>query len=313
MAREGLPAELVSGGGQELSTVLVRSPEIGALAFVGGRSNGGKVAAALLDTGKRHMLEQEGLNAWGIWDFSDWAGLATHMKKGFEYGKQRCTAYPRFVVQRDLVDEFLATYLPVASALRFGHPLAVESDDDDLPELDFGPLISAAKASELAGRVDDALMRGAVPLYRGRLSDGLFVEGQDTSAYAAPVTLLAPPGASRLMHEEPFGPVDTIIVVDTEAELLAQMNASNGSLVASIACDDTEHATRLAGEVQAFKVGINKPRSRGDREETFGGRGASWRGCFVGGELLVQAVTQGPANEQLYGNFPDHNRYPANV
>jgi acyl-CoA reductase-like NAD-dependent aldehyde dehydrogenase len=48
--------------------VLVRSPEIGALAFVGGRSNGGKVAASLLDTGKRHMLEQEGLNAWGIWE-----------------------------------------------------------------------------------------------------------------------------------------------------------------------------------------------------------------------------------------------------
>ncbi len=313
MAREGLPAELISGGGQELSAVLVRSPELGALAFVGGRSNGGKVAAALLDTGKRHMLEQEGLNAWGIWNFSDWAGLAAHIKKGFEYGKQRCTAYPRFVIQRDLVDDFLATYLPVVSAIRLGHPLAVESDDDDLPELDFGPLISAGKATELAARVADALMRGAVPLYRGRVADGRFLDGQDTSAYAAPVTLLAPPGGSRLMHEEPFGPVDTIIVVDTEAELLAQMNASNGALVASIACDDPEHATRLAAEVQAFKVGINQPRSRGDREETFGGRGSSWRGCFVGGELLVQAVTQGPDNELLYGNFPDHNRYPANI
>ena len=313
MVAEGLPAELVSGGGQELSAVLVRSPEIGALAFVGGRSNGGKVAAGLLDTGKRHMLEQEGLNAWGIWDFSDWDGLAGHLKKGFEYGKQRCTAYPRFVVQRDLVDEFLATYLPVVSAIRLGHPLAVESADDDLPELDFGPLISASKATELAARVEDALLRGAVPLYRGRVVDGRFLDGQDTSAYAAPVTLLAPPGGSRLMHEEPFGPVDTIIVVDTEAELLAQMNASNGALVASIACDDTEHATRLATEVQAFKVGINKPRSRGDRAETFGGRGSSWRGCFVGGELLVQAVTQGPENELLYGNFPDHNRYPANI
>lgn len=64
MARAGLPATLVSGGGAELSTVLVRSAEIGALAFVGGRSNGGKVAAQLLDTGKRHMLEQEGLNTW---------------------------------------------------------------------------------------------------------------------------------------------------------------------------------------------------------------------------------------------------------
>ena len=50
--------------------------------------------------------------------------------------------------------------------------------------------------------------------------------------------MLAPPGASRLMHEEPFGPVDSIIVVDTEAELLAQMNASNGALVATISNDD---------------------------------------------------------------------------
>src|SRR5436309_6993256 len=123
MHRAGLPATLLSGGGEELSEVLVRAPEIGAVAFVGGRSNGGKVAAALLDTDKRHMIEQEGLNAWGVWEFSDWSGLATHLKKGFEYGKQRCTAYPRFVVQRDLVDKFLDVYLPVVKSIRFGHPL----------------------------------------------------------------------------------------------------------------------------------------------------------------------------------------------
>src|SRR6185436_9245970 len=128
MHRAGLPATLVSGGGEELSEVLVRAPEIGAVAFVGGRSNGGKVAAALLDTDKRHMIEQEGLNAWGIWEYSRWDELAAHVKKGFEYAKQRCTAYPRFVVQRDLVDQFLAMYLPVLASIRFGHPLAVEAD-----------------------------------------------------------------------------------------------------------------------------------------------------------------------------------------
>src|SRR3954447_9742461 len=313
MAREGLPVSLLSGSGAELSSVLVRSPEIGALAFVGGRSNGGKVGAGLLDTGKRHMLEQEGLNAWGIWEFSDWASLAKHLKKGFEYGKQRCTAYPRYVVQRELVDRFLAMYLPVVQSLRFGHPLAVEADGDELPVLDFGPVISAGKAEELRSQVTDALLRGAVPLYRGSLADGRFIEGQDTSAYVAPVAMLAPGGASSLLHAEPFGPVDTIVVVDSEAELLAQMNASNGALVASIACDDEDKARRLAREVQAFKVGINKPRSRGDRAEPFGGRGASWLGCCVGGELLVQAVTQGPENELLYGNFPEHSRYPASI
>jgi acyl-CoA reductase-like NAD-dependent aldehyde dehydrogenase len=303
----GLPATLVSGSGQELSDVLVRSPEIGALAFVGGRTNGMTIAAGLLDTGKRHILEQEGLNTWGIWEFSQWELLAGHLRKGFEYGKQRCTAYPRYVVQRDLVDRFLATYLSVVSSVRFGHPAA--SPDGALPELDFGPLISASKAAELNARVADALRGGGVPLYRGSLSAGHFLPGQDISAYCAPACLLAPPGSARLMHEEPFGPVDTVIVVDTENELLAQMNASNGALVASLACDDEDLAGRLARDVRAFKVGINQPRSRGDRAEPFGGRGASWRGAFVGGDLLVHAVTEGPG--QLYGNFADYARYPA--
>ena len=338
MAREGLPVTLLSGSGEELSEVLVRASEIGAVAFVGGRSNGGKVAAALLDSDKRHFIEQEGLNAWGIWEFSQWDLLAGHLKKGFEYGKQRCTAYPRFVIQRDLADEFLDMYLPMIKSVRFGHPLAVSAvpprdpgfsaprpgsglsrsgsaapDYASLSELDFGPLISSAKADELRRKVDEAIRHGAVPLHRGSRAQGHFLDGQDTSAYAAPVALLAPPGRSGLMHAEPFGPVDTIVVVDTEEELMSAMNASNGALVASLAMDDEELAAKLAKDVQAFKVGINRPRSRGDRGEPFGGRGASWKGAFVGGDLLVQAVTVGPDGEHLYGNFPDGSRYPADI
>src|SRR5262249_27604078 len=153
---------------------------------------------------KRHFIEQEGLNAWGVWEFSQWELLAGHLKKGFEYGKQRCTAYPRFVVQREHVDEFLDVYLPVVRSVRFGHPLAVQAQGDPLPELDFGPLISAAKADELRRKVDEAIKAGAVPLYRGKLDRGCFLDGQDQSAYVAPVALLAPPGRSRLMHAEPF-------------------------------------------------------------------------------------------------------------
>jgi acyl-CoA reductase-like NAD-dependent aldehyde dehydrogenase len=309
--REGLPIALVSGSGGRLSSALVRASEIGCLAFVGGRSTGGQVAAALVDTGKRHFLEQEGLNAWGVWEFSQWDTLAAHLKKGFEYAKQRCTAYPRYVVQRHLFDQFLEMYLPVVSSVRFGHPLAVVNDDDPLPDLDYGPVITIDKAAELAGKVDEAIVKGGVPLYRGSLADGRFIPGQDTSAYVPPVAILAPPPSCALHHAEPFGPVDTIVVVDSEAELLAAMNASNGALVTSLACDDDALARRLSTELHAFKVGINKPRSRGDRDEPFGGRGASWKGAFVGGDLLVQAVTDGAdPNERLYGNFPSYSLYP---
>lgn len=309
-AREDLPVTLVSGAGRELSAALVRGSEIGCVSFVGGRDAGAHVAAAVLDLGKRHILEQEGLNCWGVWEYSDWEKLGGQIRKTFDYAKQRCTAYPRFVVQRKLFDRFLAAYLPAVRGVRFGHPLAVENAGDPLPELDFGPLINDAKAKELAGQVDEAITRGGVPLYRGTLADGHFLPGQDTSAYLAPVTILEPPPSSPLRHAEPFGPVDTVVLVDTEAELLAAMNASNGALVASLSCDDEVTANRLAREVRAFKVGIGKPRSRGDRDEEFGGYGASWHGAYVGGELLVRAVTEGPAGERLPGNFRDYTLQP---
>ncbi|MEV4064586.1 aldehyde dehydrogenase family protein [Nonomuraea dietziae] len=304
--REGLPLTLVSGGGAELSPVLVGARELGCVSFVGGRDAGAQVATSLAErTGlqdRRHVLEQEGLNCWGVWEYSGWELLTTQIRKSFDYGKQRCTAYPRFVVQRELFHDFLAAYLAAVRDLRYGHPLLVEAPDDPLPELDFGPLINAAKAKELAEQVEEAIAKGAVPLYRGPA-----VEGE---AYFAPVALLDPPRSSPLFHAEPFGPVDTVVLVDTEAELLAAMNASNGALVATISCDAPETAERLAPEVRAFKVGINQPRSRGDRQELFGGLGASWRGAFVGGELLVRAVTQGPSGERLPGNFPGYTMLP---
>ncbi|MEU7577075.1 aldehyde dehydrogenase family protein [Streptomyces sp. NPDC041068] len=306
-AREGLPVTLVSGSGGELSEALVRAPEIGCVSFVGGRDTGAAVATAVADLGKRHILEQEGLNTWGIWNHTDWDAFAALVPKLFDYGKQRCTAYPRFVVQRTLFDEFLAAYLPAVRTVRVGHPLAVVHPEDPFPALDFGPLINAAKAKELDDRVTEAVDRGAVPLYRGAREAGRFLPGQDTSAYLHPVTLLDPPPSSPLHHAEPFGPVDTIVLVDTEAELLAAMNASNGALVATLSTDDPATYERLAPQIRAFKVGRGAPRSRGDREELFGGFGASWRGAFVGGELLVRAVTQGSAGERPPGNFPSHH------
>jgi acyl-CoA reductase-like NAD-dependent aldehyde dehydrogenase len=252
----------------------------------------------------------EGLNGYGIWEYSDWPALAQQLRKGFEYGKQRCTAYPRYVIQRDLFPQFVEMYLPVLASLRVGHPLLVSGDEHGLPALDFGPLINSKKVEELRVMYREAIRKGAVSLYEGQLDESLFLPRQDTSAYTPPAALMNVPRNCALYHNEPFGPIDTLVVVDSIEELIAEMNVSGGSLVASIACDDTTLAMRIAGELRAFKVGHNATRSRGDRAEPFGGAGASWKGCFVGGEYLVQAVTQGPAGERLYGNFAEYTLLP---
>jgi acyl-CoA reductase-like NAD-dependent aldehyde dehydrogenase len=308
--RAGAPFSLVSGSGGQLSEALVRHDCIDCMAFVGGRATGRDVATNLYDRNKRYMLEMEGVNAWGIWEFSKWDSLGAAIKKGFEYAKQRCTAYPRYVIQRKLFPRFLEIYIPILSDLQWGHPLLVSSPDSPLPHLDFGPVINAAKVEELAGMRAEALMGGAIPIYEGRARGEAFLPGMDISAYAAPSAVLMPPRSSRIYFNEPFGPLDSIVIVDREEELIAEMNVSNGNLVSSVACDDTQHAANIAMELRAFKVGINKVRSRGDREEVFGGLGQSWKGCFVGGKYLVQAVTHGPGMDRPFGNFPDYTLMP---
>lgn len=310
--REGLPVSLISGSGRILSEALVTHEAVDCLSYVGGKSNGRSIASSLYNVDKRYMLEMEGINTYGVWDFSDWDNLAKQIKSGFKYGKQRCTAYVRFVIQRNLFPKFLEMYLPVLKSLTYGHPLLVEEGETELPDYDFGPLINSNKVSELDVMYNDALSKGAVSIYQGELNDGLFLPNQDTSAYYAPASLLNLPRNADLYHHEPFGPLDSIILVDHKNELINEMNVSNGALVSSIACDNEQDAQEIASQLRGYKVGINKMKSRGDNEATFGGIGESWKGCFVGGKYLVEAVTKTDDDKKLYGNFPEYTLLPEN-
>ena len=311
--RCGLPVTLVSGSGGELSDVLVKNEAINCLSFVGGRYNGRNIADALASVHKRYMLEMEGVNTYGIWNYSDWQSLGEQLQKGYDYGKQRCTAYVRFVVERRLFPQFLETYTEAIRTLKVGNPTLVDRATDALPNLAFGPVINAAQAADLDRLYSDALKTGATPFYEGRLDDALFLPGQDRSAYRAPRALVNLPRQSELYFKEPFGPIDSIVLVDRVEELVGEMNISNGALVAALASDDLKWAERTAKEVRAFKVGINQLRSRGDREEVFGGLGESWKGAFVGGKLLVEAVTQGAPTELVLGNYEDALLLPEKI
>ena len=138
--RAGLPVSLVSGSGEQLSSALVRNDDVACLSFVGGKTSGRDIAASLYDRSKRYMLEMEGVNAYGVWNFSDWNTLSKQLQKGFEFGKQRCTAYVRFVIERRLFPRFLSMYLDVVRSLQFGHPLLVEKPGD-------APLLSTANVN----------------------------------------------------------------------------------------------------------------------------------------------------------------------
>ncbi|MCE9671529.1 aldehyde dehydrogenase family protein [Myxococcus stipitatus] len=294
LRRADLPVSLVGGRGKDLSEPLVAHERIAGVAFIGGRANGAEVHRRLKEGNKRYALEMEGVNAYAITRFSDWDSLGRQIRAGFDFGKQRCTAYTRWVVEKSLVPRFVRTYVDAVSTLRVGHPLLGKA-------IDFGPLISASKVTELRGHLDAAEADGTRVLFRGELAEDAFHDGQDRGAYLPPTLLFGVSRTSELYLREPFGPVDVLVSVDSEDELVAEANVSDGALVASVASDDLSLAQRIASRLHAFKVGINKLRSRGDREESFGGKGGSWAGAFVGGTHLVRAFTHG--DHPLEGNW----------
>lgn len=289
--RHGVPITLISGGSEDTLPAMVDSDFLGCVSYLGGAGVADATLAILLEPGKRHIVEQEGLNCWGVWEYSDWPNLEEHIRRSFAHAKQHSTAYPRFVVQRCLFDDFLETYLSAMERLSFGHPLAVSEPEEPLPELDFGPLINDVRAKELHDSVEGAVSNGGVPIHRSGLGHGRFLPEQRTSAYMAPTGILNPPRSSPLHGACPFGPVDTIVPVATEQELLTAMNVGGGSLVASLASDDESTAQRFANELDAVKVGINEPYDRGIENEQAEASADSWLGAFLGGELLVHAVT----------------------
>lgn len=298
LRRAGVPATLIGGRGADLTEPLVGHEAIDGLAFVGGRRNGAAIAARLRGTGTRFALEMEGVNPYVVTRFSDWDGLAKQIRGGFEYGKQRCTAYTRWVVERSLVPAFVETYTRAVADIRAGHPYFEGGGDP----VDFGPLISGAKVRELDQRIDAAVAGGAEVLYRATLEDRAFLPGQDRGAYLAPVLLSGIGPSSDLYDREPFGPVDAVVTADDVDGLIAEANVSGGSLVGSVATDDATLGETIGERLLSYKVGINRQRSRGDREEAFGGLGGSWAGAFVGGENLVRAFTDGP--QEVRGNWP---------
>ena len=312
-AREGIPVTLVSGSGGELSEALVRAPG-DRLRLLRRRPRHRRPhrhrrrrprqAAHPRTGGPQHLGHLE-LHATGT-------PSPPSIPKLFDYGKQRCTAYPRFVVQRAAVRRLPGGLPPgrahpCASATRW--PSSTPTTRCPAPGLRPADQRGQGQGAG-ATRSPRRSTAAPSPSTGARWPTPASCPARTPRAYLPPVTLLNPPPSSPLHHAEPFGPVDTIVLVDTEAELLAAMNASNGALVATLSTDDPATYDRLAPQIRAFKVGHGKPRSRGDRDELFGGFGASWRGAFVGGELLVRAVTDGPAGERLPGNFPDYHLMP---
>jgi acyl-CoA reductase-like NAD-dependent aldehyde dehydrogenase len=179
---------------------------------------------------------------------------------------QVCSGVERIYVESPVYEPFLERLAARAEALRIGR-----GDD---PDVDLGPLISESQRGRVEELVADALDSGAI-LVTGGGRPAVDLPGW----FHQPTVLAGEPSSARITDEEIFGPVVTVVKMDTAADGVRRANASRFALGASVWTADRARARAVAARLEAGSVWTNDVAySYGLGQAPWGGRKESGYG-----------------------------------
>ena len=266
----GLPEgvlNVVAGPGSVCGRRLVEHPDVAKIAFTGSTAVGREIAAGAAETIKRVTLELGGKSANVVFADADLeAAAAAAPMAVFGNAGQDCCARSRILVERAVLDDFLAALRPAVEGIAVGDPLEEATQ--------MGPLISADQREAVSSYVPaDApvAIRGSAP------------EGP---GHWYPPTVLAPvSNRDRAAVEEIFGPVACVIAFESEEEAVRLANETVYGLSGSIWTRDGGRALRVARAIETGTISINSNTSV--RVSTpFGGFKQSGLGRELGPDAL---------------------------
>ncbi len=242
----GLPPgclNVVWGVPHEVSDFLIKSPIVRKISFTGSVPVGKLLSGLAGSLMKRCTMELGGHAPVIVCDDADIDAAAdTLVPFKFRNAGQVCISPTRFYVQEGAYDRFVSRFLAKLEKVKVGDGL--------LKETRMGPLAQARRVAAIAGFIDDAHQRGATVLAGGSALPG---EGN----FFAPTVLADLPEDSRLMTEEPFGPIAGIVRFKTVEEVLQRANSLPFGLASYAFTGGTKNARLLSEGLEAGMVSIN--------------------------------------------------------
>lgn len=233
----------VLAGGNELGQWMCEHPAVAKVTFTGSTATGRKVAYSALQDFKRVTLELGGNDAALVLDDADIDAIAPRIfGAAFVNSGQVCMAIKRLYVQERVFDRLAEKLVEYAHKVRVGDGFAEGTQ--------LGPVQNAAQFQIVQDFIAGARADGADFAVGGHVIDrpGYFI---------APTIALGLTEGTRLVDEEPFGPVLPILPFRSDEEGVARANATSYGLSASVWSQDAARAQRVAAGLQAGTVWVN--------------------------------------------------------
>src|SRR5665213_2504489 len=245
-ADAGVPAgvlNLVFGVPSEVSEHLIPSDIVRKISFTGSIPVGKHLAGLAAKGMKRATMELGGHSPVVVFDDAD-PEKAADIIAAFKYRNagQVCISPTRFYVQEKGYNKFVARFTEYAKGLKIGDGLEKTTT--------LGPLANARRLDAMESFVNDAKARGGTIVTGGSRhgNQGFFFE---------PTVITDVPDDSKIMTEEPFGPVAPIVPFKTFDEVVERANSLEFGLAAYAFTNSAAQAQAIGDAIQSGMVGVN--------------------------------------------------------
>jgi succinate-semialdehyde dehydrogenase/glutarate-semialdehyde dehydrogenase len=242
----GVPAGVIGvvyGVPAEISSYLIPHPTIRKVTFTGSTAVGKQLAALAGEHMKRVTMELGGHAPVIVCDDAD-IEAATKVMSATKWRNagQVCVSPTRFLVQEAVYDRFVDGFVAAAGKVKVGEGL------DEATGM--GPLANPRRIPALEGMLTDAKQRGAEVRTGG--------ERIGNKGYFFQPTVVTGAGKdSRLMNEEPFGPVAVMQPFRELEEAIAESNRLPYGLAAYAWTRSAKTAQALGAAVETGMITIN--------------------------------------------------------
>ena len=280
----GLPdgvVNVVTGSGTDVGNAIVDHPDVRVISFTGHTSTGIEISRRAAETLKRVSLELGGKNPIVIWQDADLdLALDSVIWSAFGTSGQRCTAASRLVVHRAVHDEFVGRLRDRVGRLVLGDGL--------LETTDVGPVINETAVERIAsyaaiGRQEAQLVIGGEPARDGDLAKGSFFQ---------PTIFTEVKPDARIAQEEIFGPVASVIPVDSWEEAVRIVNSVKYGLSSSLFTRDVNLAFRSIRDFESGLGYVNHGTIGAEAHLPFGGTKATGNGHREVGQAALDFFSE---------------------